>query len=124
MTFEIKTELSPETLQTLQSQIKDNEIIIIKFTADWCAPCQGIKHICEEYNSMFNSKVHYYEIDIDDSLELYIKLKSFKMVNGIPAILCYYAKERDFWYCPEDSCLGGDKIKLKEFYERCLKIIN
>ena len=124
MSFEIKTELSPETLQTLQSQIKDNEIIIIKFTAEWCAPCQGIKHISQEYNDMFNSKVHYYEIDIDDSLELYIKLKSFKMVNGIPAILCYHAKERDFWYCPEDSCLGGDKIKLKEFYERCLKIIN
>ena len=46
------------------------------------------------------------------------------MVNGIPAILCYHAKEREFWYCPDDSCLGGDKIKLKEFYERCLKIIN
>jgi len=124
MSINSDLKLSPETLQNLQSEIKDNEIIIIKFTADWCAPCQGIKHICDEYHLKFNSKVHYYEIDIDESLELYIKLKTFKMVNGIPAILCYHAKEREFWYCPDDSCLGGDKIKLKEFYERCLKIIN
>ena len=123
MSFEINKELSPKTLQTLQTQIKDNEIIIIKFTADWCGPCQGIKHTCQEYTNRFNSKVHYYEIDIDDSLELYIKLKSLKMVNGIPAILCYHAKERDFWYCPDDSCIGGDKTKVIEFYERCLNII-
>ena len=124
MSFEINTELTSEELQDLQKNIKDNEIIVIKFTADWCGPCQGIKHISDDYNGRFNSKVHYYEINIDDSLELYIKFKSLKMVNGIPAILCFHAKERDFWYCADDCCLGADKTKLKNFYERCLSIIN
>ena len=124
MSFEINTELNEAQLKELQSSLNNNEIIIIKFSAEWCAPCQGIKHICEDYVNQFNSKVHYYNIDIDESLDLYIKFKSLKQVNGIPAILCFHAKDRDYWYCPDDSCLGADKKMLTAFFERCLKIIN
>ena len=115
-------ELTEDNLKQHQLELEKNEIIIIKFTASWCGPCQGIKHICEEYVNKFNSNVHYYKIDIDESIDLYIKFKSLKMVNGIPSFLCFHAKERDYWYCPDDSCLGGNKENLKAFYERCLKI--
>ena len=122
--MEVKTELSESGLKELEKTIKDKEIIVIKFTAPWCGPCQGIKHICEEYADRFNSNVHYYIIDIDETLELYVKLKSVKQVNGIPALLCFYAKERDYWYAPDDSCLGGNKKNVIDFFERCLKITN
>jgi len=123
MSFEINTELTENQLKDLQLNIKNNEIIIIQFTAPWCGPCRGIKPICEEYYKKFNSNVHYYLIDIDESLDLYIKFKSVKMVNGIPALLCFHSKEREPWYCPDDSCLGGNKNEVKSFFERCLKII-
>jgi thiol-disulfide isomerase/thioredoxin len=122
--MEVKTELSESGLKELQNNITDKEIIVIKFTAPWCGPCQGIKHICEEYETRFNSNVHYYIIDIDETLELYVKLKAVKQVNGIPALLCFYAKERDHWYAPDHSCLGGNKNNVIDFYEKCLKITN
>tara|TARA_Y100000996_G_C22365037_1_gene578551 strand:- start:205 stop:576 length:372 start_codon:yes stop_codon:yes gene_type:complete len=123
--MEIKTEINENELKSLQINLKNNEIILIKFTADWCGPCKAIKHICDEYKEKMNNNVHYYEIDIDESLELYVKLKSLKQVNGIPAILCFHEnKERDYWYCPDDSCLGGNKQNVINFYERCIKKIS
>ena len=123
--MDIKTELNENELKELQNKLKDKEIILIKFTADWCGPCKAIKHICDEYKEKLNKNVNYYEIDIDESLELYIKLKSLKQVNGIPAILCYEKKEEnEYWYCPDDSCLGANKQNVIDFYERCIKKIN
>ena len=46
------------------------------------------------------------------------------MVKSIPTILFYDKNvQRDFWYIPDDSVIGGDITQVRAFLDRCnLKI--
>jgi thioredoxin 1 len=112
--------LNISSLEKMQKELKDNQILIIKFTADWCGPCKGIKPICENYISKLPKHILFQEIDVDESIELYSFLKTKKMVNGIPAILAYFAGEKETFYIPDDSVLGGDKNQVESFFQRIL----
>ena len=116
--------INTDKLYEMQQQLKSKTLIIIKFTADWCGPCKNIKPITEEYINNLPSSIKYIEIDIDESLDLYVFLKNKKMVNGIPAILAYYPGEKDNFYVPDDSCLGGNINNVKMFFERCIKYVS
>lgn len=112
--------LNISTLQSVQMQLTEKQVLIIKFTADWCGPCKGIKPICEKYISNLPQHILFQEIDVDESIELYSFLKTKKMVNGIPAILAYFAGEKETFYIPDDSVLGGDKKQVESFFQRIL----
>ena len=120
MTSEQPVEITEETLTAAQRNLPPKHMIILKFTAEWCGPCKVIKPICEEYRQNFPKSIFYHEIDIDESIELYMKLKRKKMVNGIPALLAFHSGEQDLWYVPSDSQLGGNKEKVREFFDRCI----
>ena len=118
---EIIEELEIEDFKELLQNL-GNKIIIIKFSADWCKPCKKIKPIVEEWFSKLNETFIIFEIDIDETMELYYALKTKKMVNGIPSILAYYGNvERDMnqWYIPSDSVIGGDENEVNLFFNRC-----
>ena len=67
----------------LLQKVRNNPgLILIKFTADWCGPCKKIKPLVDQYlEELPEDKVHYYEIDIDEHLDVYAFLKNKKMVN-------------------------------------------
>ena len=50
---------------------KNNGYIILKFTADWCAPCKSIKSLVEEKTKDLPTNVQYYEIDVDENIDLF-----------------------------------------------------
>ena len=116
--------LTEETLSKLQSNLQTKEMIIIKFTADWCGPCQGIKNYVDDIVKTLPNSIQFHEIDIDESLELYIKFKNKKMVTGIPAILGFKDGKKDHWYIPDLSVLGGDKKEIKLFFENCMSYVS
>tara|TARA_B100001094_G_C18060965_1_gene735039 strand:- start:214 stop:567 length:354 start_codon:yes stop_codon:yes gene_type:complete len=116
--------VNTEELCEMQQLLQSKTLIIIKFTANWCGPCKNIKPITQEYIKKLPSSIKYIEIDIDESLDLYVFLKNKKMVNGIPAILAYYPGEKDNFYIPDDSCLGGNINNVKQFFERCLNYVS
>ena len=116
--------ITESNLIEMQNIIKPKEMIILKFTASWCGPCNAIKPICDEYVNKLPASIYYFEIDVDDSIELYMQLKKYKMLNGIPALFAYKDGKRDHWYVPDDSQLGGDKKKVKEFFERCISYVS
>jgi len=117
----IITELSVKDLTDLQKTM-GRQILVIKFSAQWCKPCKIIKPTWDYW--IQNNKqpnIIYCELDIDETMDLYIALKKFKMVNGIPALLMYQGNLiRDHWFIPDDSFVGGDVEGIKLFLNRCV----
>lgn len=92
-------------------------IIILKFGAEWCGPCKVIeKRVYEWLNHMPNT-AQSVVLDIDESFEMYSFMKTKRMVNGIPGILCYYKGNLN--YIPDDSVLGAKPIEVESFFQRC-----
>ena len=64
-------------------------IIVLKLGAEWCGPCKNIKSAVHAFFASSPPEVVCGDIDVDKSFDFYSFLKSKKMVNGIPVILCY-----------------------------------
>jgi thiol-disulfide isomerase/thioredoxin len=111
---------------------KKNEIIIdkpvlliVKFGATWCRPCQQIKPLCERQFSEMPDNIICFDIDIDESMDLYVALKKYKMVNGVPCLLAYFLhpnRDDNEWYIPNDSVTGGNPSNVESFFNRCKKM--
>lgn len=99
--------------------LKENPgLFIIKFGADWCGPCKKIEGLVNDWFNRTNEKVQCAIIDVDESFDIYAFLKSKKMVNGIPAILCY--EKGNINYIPDDVVIGADVAKVNAFFTRNL----
>jgi len=92
-------------------------LVIVKLGAEWCGPCQKIKPVLETFFDSSPDTVVCADIDVDESFDFYAYLKSKKMVNGIPVILCYIKGNKSF--IPDDSITGADPIALDAFFRRC-----
>ena len=116
--------LSEDTLKLKCEALGEKELIVIKFTANWCGPCKQIKDLCNQFEKHKPKSIQYYEIDIDDSIELYMKLKKMKMVNGIPALLAYKRGVKQHWFIPDEFHLGSDKKGLASFFDKCVAYVS
>lgn len=114
--------LSPIT--TLENLVEFRDIlasnpglVVLKLSADWCAPCKRIRPEMEYGLANLPSNVQPVLIDIDESLEIFSYLKNKKRVNGIPAILCW--KRGNVSDIPDDVVLGADVEQVRGFFRRC-----
>jgi len=108
-----------DNVKTLQSSL-NNKVLIIKFGAEWCRPCKNIKETCETWFSKLPENIIGADIDIDECMDLYMALKTKKMVNGVPSLLAWFGDNpRDNWFIPDDSVSGGDIQQVNKFFERC-----
>ena len=101
--------------QFLQFLKENTGIMLFKFGAEWCRPCQYLKSDIENYFAETGDKVICFDLDIDDSFDLYAFLKSKKMVTGIPSILAYIKGNESF--ASDFSYSGTDKKTLKVFFD-------
>jgi thiol-disulfide isomerase/thioredoxin len=117
MPLELITEL--EDRQSFLNLLTTNPgLIIVKLGAEWCKPCKSIEgYVKQEFDLMPNN-IQCVLIDVDKSIDLYAYLKNKKMINGIPAILCYYKGNTSF--IPDDAVLGANTEQIKAFFDRCL----
>jgi thiol-disulfide isomerase/thioredoxin len=92
-------------------------LVILKLGATWCGPCKRIKPVVDGFFASSPDNVICCDIDVDESSDLYIYLKSKKMVNGIPAMLCW--KKGNTTYIPDDSITGSEPLELDKFFKRC-----
>ena len=115
--------INEEVLRTKVSKLQAKELIILKFTAQWCGPCKKIKTLCSNFEKVKPDSIQYYEIDIDESLELYMKMKKMKMLNGIPALFAYSNSTKEHWYIPDLCHLGSEQTGLEFFFNECLKYV-
>jgi thiol:disulfide interchange protein len=97
-------------------------LIILKLGATWCGPCKAIEKQVHECIKKLPNNVQSIIIDIDDSFEIYSFLKTKKMVNGIPAILCY--EKGNITYIPTHSVLGANPQQVNLFFQQCYERAN
>ena len=96
---------------------KNPGLIIIKLGASWCGPCKKIAPVVDGFFASSPDNVVCCDVDVDESFDLYAYLKSKKMVNGIPVILCY--KKGNVSFIPDDSVTGASPPELDHFFKRC-----
>lgn len=94
-------------------------LIMLKLSAKWCSPCKLIEKPVHAFFATSPSEVICGDIDVDISFDFYSFLKSKKMVNGIPALLCF--KKGNATYIPDDMVTGADSQQLHQFFVRCGK---
>ena len=94
-------------------------LIVLKLGAEWCGPCKTIKQAVHGFFASSPPEVVCGDIDVDKSFDFYSFLKSKKMVNGIPALICY--KKGNSTYIPDDIVTGANSQQLHKFFIRCGK---
>ena len=70
-----------DEFKTALSNLSKDSMIILRFTAEWCSPCQKINEDCNNFFSTCDEKITPYVIDISESLDLYATLKKYKMIK-------------------------------------------
>lgn len=109
-----------KSLDDFYQLLKTNPgLIFIKFGAEWCGPCKTIAPLIDHAFEQMPETVQCCIIDIDESIQLYAFLKSKKMVNGIPVVLCY--RKGNTSYIPDDIQIGCDFNEANAFFARCLE---
>jgi thioredoxin-like negative regulator of GroEL len=94
-------------------------LLIIKFGAEWCKPCKLIEKDIHYVFSRMPENVQTAIIDVDESFEIYGFLKSKRVLNGIPVVICY--KQGNLELVPDDIVVGADNGQLIAFFERIMK---
>ena len=92
-------------------------LVVIKLGATWCGPCKKIAHVVDAFFATSPQNVVCCDLDVDESFDLYAYLKTKRMVDGIPVILCYIKGNTTF--IPNDSVTGIEPVALDAFFRRC-----
>ena len=121
---EIIEELSVDECKQLQDKLK-NKVLIIKFSADWCKPCQKIKPLVNEYISNLPQNVIVADIDIDETMDLYMAFRNKKMLSGVPTMLAFYGNvERQHWYVSDENVSGSDEKQIGDFFQKIMLVLS
>jgi thiol:disulfide interchange protein len=112
-----------ENLTELLKCLQENPgVFIMKLGADWCGPCKRIEGLVKSCMDQAPPNVQCAVIDVDESLEVYSFLKKKRIVNGIPAILCY--EKGNLSYIPNDVVVGANSEELNIFFKECFDKAN
>ena len=123
------TEIILETRNDLVEYLKSTpyEYVILKFYADWCAPCKHIgpkvHSLVEQTAAKFSkeeNKFIFIEVDVDECFDLYAFLKSKKMVRGIPTFFysknIYETMEERHKFIPQSTVSGTKENEIEMLF--------
>jgi thiol-disulfide isomerase/thioredoxin len=97
--------------------IKDNKkTVVFKFGADWCGPCKKISRDIELFKEsiIYNENIVWFDIDVDESVEIFGMLKTKRIVNGVPAVLAYFSDNNTIY--PDEFVLGANKDHIYSLF--------
>ena len=94
--------------EIFETQIKNEDVSCIQFSATWCSPCKTLKPIMEKLSNEFNG--NFYIADIEEGG---INTASVAGVRGVPTVIIYKKG------IEVDRKVGGaPESHLREFLEK------
>ena len=98
-------------LSQLEELFQQHEYIILKCSAEWCAPCKRIHPVYEKYsdNEKYTS-VCFLHVDIDNARDISEKYK----IESIPTFILFKNG------IEQDRFLGPNEMKLCDLLNRCV----
>lgn len=92
-------------------QVKNDEIAVIDFSAEWCGPCKMLAPVMEEVSEEFGDSVSFYNIDVDENMDI---AQMYKIVS-IPALILLKKGEKvdmQIGFQPKDGVASFIKSHL------------
>ena len=94
--------------EIFETQIKNEDVSCIQFSATWCAPCKTLKPVMEKLSNEF--KGNFYIADIEENG---INTASAAGVRGVPTVIIYKKG------IEVDRKVGGvPESNMKEFLDK------
>lgn len=92
-------------------QVKNDEIAVIDFSAEWCGPCKMLAPVMEEVSEEFGDSVSFYNIDVDENMDI---AQMYKIVSIPALILLKKGKKVDMQigFQPKDGVVSFIKSHL------------
>ena len=92
-------------------------VIIVRFSATWCAPCKKIKNYVYSKFARCDSNIVCCDLDVDDNTELYSFFKKSRQVNGIPVLLAFF--KGNVTMRSNESITGTNTESIDYFFDKC-----
>ena len=70
--------------------IKQSDLVLVDFYADWCGPCKTMSPILIEVKKHFNDKIKVLKINVDNNQNLSARLQ----VRGVPTLMLYKSNQQ------------------------------
>jgi thiol-disulfide isomerase/thioredoxin len=94
--------------------------LIFKFGAGWCGPCKMVMPQCEHWmRQLPRDRFSFIPVDIDDSFEVYAMLRSKKIVQSVPTLLCY-KKGNVNPITPDFVVIGANVAQVNHFFQQSI----
>jgi len=106
-----------ELSKELKKYCGSEELIVLQFSASWCAPCKTIKNIIDKDTSLleiakkYNTQIHFFYIDIETNQNLISNVKDFT-INSVPTFkFCKLLKNNNTWeFIINDTTVRGSNF--------------
>jgi thiol-disulfide isomerase/thioredoxin len=93
---------------------------LFKFGATWCKPCARILPEVHHLKTTLDPGVVFMEVDIDEDGDVFMALKSKRIVSGIPALV-YYPDGISNMYSPTAVVCGSDVVGIRAIFDQVNK---
>ena len=100
--------------QFIEELTSNPGVLVLKYGAEWCAPCKAAKPLVDAYAREFPPDWKYLELDADVDFDLYAFLHAKKQVRQIPVLLAY--KKGNLTPFADSSITGADPAALRQFF--------
>lgn len=119
-----KINVDPIERNSFFNQLLPNNpgLLILKFGAEWCKPCKLSKKQVYEYFNKMPENVLCYDVDVDDSFDLYAFFKAKRMINGIPVIMTF--KKGNTSFVPDLTVTGANSDSITQFFNDSINLLN
>ena len=75
--------VSPLIYHSSEFRFLGEKPAVLDFYAEWCSPCQMVAPVLEELSDLFDGKVDFYKINVDEENELSAHFN----IRSIPTLL-------------------------------------